>query len=50
MKVQTVRKKKRESGKEKEEKKKIKRPDVCNFGYDTTPINLKLAGDQYEYH
>lgn len=49
MKVQTVRKKKRK-WKGKRRKKKIKRPDVCNFGYDTTPINPKLAGDHYEYH
>lgn len=32
---------------EKEWKEKKKnRPDIYKFGYDTTPINPKLAGDQ----
>lgn len=49
MKVQTVRKKKEKVERKKKEEKN-KKPDICNFGYDTTPINPKLAEDQYEYH
>lgn len=46
---QTVKKKlkkKKVENRERESGKKKNGPDIHKFGYDTTPINPKLAGDQ----